>query len=107
MTVDELLEKYALKMPPGGFDIGAGWIALVDDLIANLLVLGWDGNDLIQVKEKFGGLRFYIDNESPATLALIDDAEARSFTICDVCGVKGKPLTHKGWRVTRCADHPA
>lgn len=36
-----------------------GWGGIINSLIEDLFNLGWNGQ-LYQIKEKFGGLRFYI-----------------------------------------------
>ena len=58
-----------------------------------------------QVKEKFGGLRFYYD---PTEIEITDQifdlvtrAETESYKICEECGKPGK-LRNKGWYVTLC-----
>jgi hypothetical protein len=43
------------------FHIKEGWYEMVVNLINELLKLGWDKR-IHQCKEKFGGLRFYIEN---------------------------------------------
>ena len=40
-----------------------GWHGIVTKLIQDLQAMGWDGK-LIQIKEKFGGLRFYTKCDS-------------------------------------------
>ena len=45
------------------FECGNGWYPLIKDLITDLIELGWD-KQTCQVKEKFGALRFYINNGS-------------------------------------------
>jgi hypothetical protein len=75
--------------------VGEGWRPLVRGLDANLRDI--DSNYVIeQVKEKFGGLRFYVnsppeDEDSFADFyKLIQDAEELSFRICETCGTAGK-----------------
>lgn len=100
-----LLEKYGIKYPPCGFDVPSGWVKLVDRLIARLIVLGWD-KDLQQVKEKFGGLRFYIGSASVKVHRRINVAENRSFKICIVCGSsKDVRSTGGSWIEYACAKH--
>lgn len=82
---DSLLDKYEIKYPRCGFDLPSGWVKLVDELIPKLITAGWD-KDLHQVKEKFGGLRFYIGEGSEEVNRLINEAEDSSFKICIVCG---------------------
>ena len=57
-----------------------------------------------QVKEKFGGLRFYVEGATDEQYELITFAENMSYTICDICGSVGKP-NKRGWIATRCKDH--
>ena len=57
-----------------------------------------------QVKEKYGGLRFYVHGASEEQYGMIHFAESMSYNTCDVCGDKGKP-NRGGWVTTRCAKH--
>lgn len=58
----------------------------------------------VQVKEKFGGLRFYVNGANDKQYELIDFAESLSLTTCEVCGKKGK-RNRSGWITTRCKEH--
>lgn len=57
-----------------------------------------------QVKEKFGGLRFYVDGATPEQYAYINFAESMSTKTCEVCGDKGK-IVGKYWYAARCKKH--
>lgn len=57
-----------------------------------------------QVKEKFGGLRFYVEEGTQEHYAIIDFAENISYKLCEECGNKGKLYT-LGWHKTLCPDH--
>ena len=59
----------------------------------------------VQVKEKFGGLRFYIDKGNDRAYALISMAEHLSVRTCEVCGKMGSKTYHTGWHRTLCHDH--
>ena len=74
-------------------EVGPGWTPIITTLINDLWALGWDGG-IYQVKEKFGGLRFYI-NATPEQFKVIMAAEAKSFKVCEECGAKGKIREHK------------
>ncbi len=50
------------------------WLPIVRRCLEDLIAAGWDRR-LGQVKEKFGGLRIYIDGETPALSAIIERAE--------------------------------
>lgn len=100
MTCEELLAKYSL---PNAGHVGAGWLPLVEELIVELKGLGWDG-DLGQIKEKFGGLRFYVGAASDEMHDLITQAELKSFRTCEQCGAPGE-LRTGGWVKTLCDRH--
>jgi len=55
-----------------------------------------------QIKEKFGGLRYYMDCETPEMTRLIQKAEGRSYKICEWCGDPGYQETHNWWIKTLC-----
>jgi predicted HicB family RNase H-like nuclease len=60
-----------------------------------------------QVKEKFGGLRFYYSFNSDQAENIVREAERRSTQICETCGAPGKLGARGGWWSTRCpADAP-
>jgi len=85
-----------------GFECGDGWFGLVRDLSARLEPCGVFA---VQVKEKYGSLRFYTE-PVPVEVAdevdrLIDEAEAKSEVICELCGEPGK-LNDGGWLKVRC-----
>lgn len=83
--------------------VGEGWHPLVTQLINDLFELGWDGC-LMQIKEKFGGLRFYIGTGNDKIFDRLYQAEQESYTICEECGKPGKP-TDNGWIKTVCEEH--
>lgn len=57
-----------------------------------------------QVKEKFGGLRFYVNGGDREVYAMISMAESMSYRTCEVCGSPGKSNSH-GWITTLCETH--
>ena len=113
MTLDEVLHKHGfdpLKIRCGA-GCGDGWVPLIDDLISDLKDAGWVF-EIDQIKEKFGGLRFYIGEARNATSPdhLIHDrihaAEAQSMKTCEVCGEPGQCGGHgTGWMLTLCHKH--
>jgi len=94
-----------------GFSCGDGWYELIDELsaaleaeIVKLKESGIPTEQLpvaAQVKEKFGGLRCYVDNATEEMYKLIEAAEEKSFTICEYCGAPGK-VRPGGWIRTLC-----
>lgn len=90
--------------------VGRGWFPLLERLDADLAALIPDYK-VAQVKEKFGGLRFYVDypeNSDPVAQErarlLICEAQNASLEICDECGEVGKPRPGR-WLVIRCDQH--
>ncbi len=83
--------------------VGSGWSDLLRRLIEDLFELGWNG-ELLQVKEKFGGLRFYIGGGSDAIHNRIREAENESYRVCEECGAAGQ-LRRGGWLKTLCDAH--
>lgn len=83
---------------------GPGWYNLTAQLITDLIVLGWD-KSLAQVKEKFGGGRFYIGAGSIAIWDRILDWERETFKTCEQCGTQENVLTHgPAWTKTLCSS---
>lgn len=69
--------------------VGPGWRELLEGLLRQLFDNGWDG-EVHQVKEKFGGLRFYTGESSEEIERIISVYEGRSREICEECGKPGK-----------------
>jgi hypothetical protein len=59
-----------------------------------------------QVKEKFGGLRFYVQAATDKHYQYISFAESMSYRTCEQCGNPGKTYTD-GWHTTLCDIHAA
>lgn len=82
--------------------LGKGWEKLLAKLYDDLVLLGWD-TVLLQHKEKFGGLRFYIGNGNDEIFNRINEAEAESLKTCQWCGKPGHPRDG-GWILTLCDE---
>ena len=57
-----------------------------------------------QVKEKFGGLRFYTNGYNDVVQGMISMAESMSYRTCEVCGSPGRSNSY-GWISTLCDTH--
>ena len=96
-----------------GVETGDGWFDLIDKLSAALeqinheLPQGTEKIETVQVKSKFGGLRFYLDGVplliSDKVSKLVTLAEEESLKTCERCGKHGKP-NESGWITTLCED---
>ena len=58
----------------------------------------------VQVKEKFGGLRFYYDGGDEHISGMVTMAESWAASTCEVCGNPGK-YRGKQWFYTACDEH--
>jgi len=93
------------------FECGDGWFLIIDALCSKLRGLAdrakTEPPTASQIKEKFGGLRFYIDpldslewgEYVDAVYAVVNMAETLSFRTCESCGRAGFPRDAK-W--TKC-----
>lgn len=75
-----------------GISCDNGWYQILLNLMTALDRIGWDGK-ICQIKEKFGGLRFYVDHYGDpditwAVETLIEEAERESFHTCEHCGIR-------------------
>ena len=87
----------------GFFSVDNGWLGIVQRLIVDLIELGWN-KQICQVKEKFGGLRFYTNECSDDMWNRIRLAEDASYLTCEKCGELGE-LRGGGWMATLCDEH--
>lgn len=58
---------------------------------------------ICQIKEKFGGLRFYLlDDSNKVIQGMIDFAEDLSYHICEKCGSIENVTQTDGWITSLC-----
>jgi len=86
-----------------GFDCNEGW----KDILERLFVKIADdmrriGSTVDQVKEKFGGLRFYTSTCNDVIDEAINEAEKEAWKTCEYCGSKEDIKTEGGWLKTLC-----
>lgn len=86
-----------------GFGCGDGWYQLLWDLCEKIEPLAGDDFEIVQVKEKFGGLRFYVQGGLAGILDLIYDAEQQSEATCERCGKPGT-IRNGGWLRCLCDE---
>ena len=101
-------ESFRVSLVGFGFECGDGWFELIKELCEKLKALQLKDFKVIQVKEKFGGLRFYYAiNGKPERVdevdRLINEAEGKSCRTCETCGKPGKS-EDDGWITTLCPD---
>lgn len=103
MSLKEEFPEYDL--PP--LEIGDGWVGIVRRLLEGCRRAGIEMS-VHQVKEKFGGLRFYAStpDESTTTLyRLVGEAEDEAERTCEECGRPGFLRTDRPWIRTLCDEH--
>jgi hypothetical protein len=89
-----------------GFCLPKGWKELLIELSKSLepFLEKHPEMKVEQVKEKFGGLRFYTSGFPEFADELVTEAERKSAETCQVCGEPGT-LHGKGWVSTLCGEH--
>ena len=107
MTREELHDKYPEILGNVCLEHDEGWNWLIDKLCSQLQ---WDTDHnkypqvvATQVKEKYGGLRFYVGGANESQWGAIQFAEYISSYICEKCGSTTQVTQTKGWITTLCA----
>jgi hypothetical protein len=96
-----------------GFEHADGWFDIIDELCDNIHLVTETFKTkpvvAMQVKEKFGTLSFYVGSvdEKIAYIihAMIDNAQSRTSSTCEICGKHGFIRSNKAWIRTLCKDH--
>lgn len=110
-------EKYPkmFAQPYGGFAVDKGWWPIIESLCSNIQhYLNWKNKEseivpqvvVAQIKEKFGGLRFYYDGGDDRVRGMVSMAESWADKSCETCGSPGTS-GGKGWIKTLCPVHRA
>ena len=84
--------------------VGGGWGGLIDEIYNILEAMPNENVTVTQVKEKFGGLRFYWEGSIDGEFDLVEDICKKSYYICEECGEPGK-ARYGGWIKTLCNKH--
>ena len=116
-------EKYMCETYPSLYDMSQpptrslmcfgfpddGWFELLKELSDKIVTSGIAVRAM-QVKEKFGTLRFYVDYPQGSSNddwhkieSLIREAEEKSAVTCEFCGKPGQERS-EGWIKTLCDD---
>jgi len=87
------------------FGCGIGWRDIISEAFTKLEELGWKGQ-ILQIKEKFGGLRIYVSHlENTEMLNVISHAESQSYLTCEACGQEGRKCNpDSSWTKTLCKE---
>lgn len=119
MTDTEIIDKYpevfgvrpfdeSTTLIKYGFECGEGWYPTLIELIEKISKIVKRDNlenfRAVQVKEKFGGLRFYVNNGTDEIHKLIGETELKCENICEECGAPSKIRTLPSRWVTNLCD---
>lgn len=88
---------------PTEWDIERAEHAMEEDIVVPDRV---DHITVLQIKEKFGGLRFYYQGGDAEVHGMVTMAEAWAGFSCEVCGERGE-RRNSGWIRTLCDVHEA
>lgn len=97
-----------------GFPCLDGWSGIITELTVEIarIVGGPEGAPKLRVadvKERFGGLRYYVryvpDKHALAVAEAKERAEKRSFQTCEVCGKPGRLIRSDAYWHTACPEH--
>ena len=106
------MEQTKLKTPYELFDIecGKGWEHLYQPVIDAVNKWNEEHKDvelpmeIIQIKEKYGTLRIYLNFYTDEIKDMIRKAEDESYYTCEICGKHiGGPIT-TSWIYSMCED---
>lgn len=111
--IRQLVLDYPHLFPHGAdegiISCGDGWFALIDDMCGKIMNhltsrpdVSLSGLQMLQVKEKFGGLRvsFLGLDRDEALEDILADIENRSRNTCEVTGEPGSLYERQGWLKT-------
>jgi hypothetical protein len=110
-----LTEKYPkiFSQPYGGIACGEGWWPIVESLCGQIQHhINWRNKfnpvvpqvTVAQIKEKFGGLRFYYEGGDDTIAGMVSMAESWASKTCEICGVPATRQT-TGWIKNVCDEH--
>ena len=123
MTVEELISKYPkifvdYEGNPGQcnwLDLPTGWVSIIDDLCGSIQEyvdthVTYTAEDKVrpvqvrcfQMKEKFGGLRFYTNGHDDHVGGMISLAEYLCDNTCQQCGSREDLGITSGWISVMC-----
>lgn len=84
-----------------GLECGDGWFDIIDTLCSKIQnhidTTGKSQVEAVQVKEKYGTLRFYTDTCDDEIDKYITEAENQTQHICQLCGSSDGVKATRGW----------
>ena len=89
-------------------ECGRGWFKLLIPIFEYInkynesRLINFEKIQVLQIKEKFGTLRFYTSFITDELDSLIRIAMKKSKNTCEICGKRGKLVELNGWWSARC-----
>jgi hypothetical protein len=110
-----ILERIDRSGWPVYLAVDQGWFPLIIE-IDKTISADFPDYQICQIKEKFGGLRYYweipldqredLDYDKYQKIQdYVNQAEEKSLSICEKCGQPGQLDRSSGWLATRCEKH--
>lgn len=84
--------------------VGEGWAHLIHRVFDVFDKINLENTKIVQVKEKYAGLRIYTSYSTKELDAVIREVERESYKTCETCGQPGKTRGH-GWLYAACDAH--
>lgn len=108
-NLNELRNEFPELYEHIAFECNSGWYELLRKLSIQIRehlkdcdeAQSWNEFRVEQVKEKYGTLRYYVDNACNDIYKFIHEAEDASCNTCEECGKPGMEFD-LGWTYTRC-----
>jgi len=105
INVDPTLQNNLMAF---GFECDKGWHPMIIELLDKIQDMVNNNPEeyldlrIMQIKEKFGGLRVYTNFYDEDIELLLSEYEEKSNTICEICGRPGELRENHFWLKTLC-----
>lgn len=98
-----------------GFECGEGWYSIIEEAFDKIeetiekmpkkeKKIFKQSFEILQIKQKLGGLRIYVNMYTDEIIKAIADAEEKAEKTCEICGNPGKIRELNYWLFTNCDD---
>jgi len=96
------INAYSFECQDGWFNLLFEALTQIEAIVCTMNMRARQDYRVVQIKEKFGTLRLYMDGSLHEDIqAIIRTAENKSSQTCERCGAPGT-RRGKGWIVTQC-----
>jgi hypothetical protein len=99
----------SISMMKWGFECGDGWYKIIWELFERLEPVVAESEaegpfEVLQIKQKMGGLRVYLSRTNAAIKDAIMVAQERSIITCELCGEPGSIDWETEWYQVLCTS---